>query len=76
MTQTNREGTTVIEIECSCKVCRVNAEALGLPLPLRAEAPAALVAMVKSAHGLVHVAHDPNDVTGAAARARSGVRAL
>ena len=65
------------EIQCSCKVCKANAAQLGLTLPLRAEAPAPLVAAVKGkVHGLVHMAHDPNGVTGAAARARTGVRAL
>jgi hypothetical protein len=64
-------------IQCQCKRCKANAESLGLTIPLRAEAPAALVAAVGGkVHGLVHMAHDPNAITGAAARARTGVRAL
>lgn len=66
-------------IECKCKVCKDNAARLGLPLPLAAEIPAALSAVARTAagrHGLVHMAHDPHAVTGAAARARTGVRAV
>lgn len=65
------------EIQCSCKTCNTNAATLGKTLPLRAEAPAVLVAAVKGkVHGLVHMAHDPNPVTGHAARTRTGVKAI
>lgn len=66
-------------IECSCKTCKTNAATLGKPLPLAAEVPPALAAIARTAqgrHGLVHMAHDPNAITGAAARARTNVRAL
>ena len=70
------------EIQCKCKICKSNAATLGLTLPLRAEVPAGnpvVAALLKTAsgrHGLVHMAHDPNAVTGAAARANTGVRAV
>jgi hypothetical protein len=69
--------TTTETVQCRCKTCKVNAAALGLPLPLRAEVPTVLLAQTNGkAHGWVHMAHDPNAVTGAAARARTGVRPI
>lgn len=60
---------TRVRITCNCKVCKANAVRLGLTGPLAADVPAALLAtMGGKRHGLVHVAHDPNRVTGAAAR--------
>jgi hypothetical protein len=67
----------MIAIKCNCKVCKANAAQLGVTAPLRAEVPAALLAQTNGkAHGWVHMAHDPNAITGAAARQRTGVRAL
>lgn len=67
----------MVEIKCNCKTCKANAALLGIAAPLRAEAPQVLIDAVKGkVHGLVDMAHDPNAITGAAARARTGVRAL
>jgi len=67
----------LVTVKCRCKVCKANAATLGLTAPLRAEVPAALLAQTKGkAHGWVHVAHDPNALTGAAARAATGIRPL
>jgi hypothetical protein len=70
-------NTDTVQIKCNCKLCKANAAQLGIPAPLRAEVPATLLAQAKGkTHGWVHMAHDPNAITGAAARARTGVRAL
>lgn len=67
----------MIRIECNCKTCKTNAATMGKGAPLAAMVPASLLAMVKGkTHGLVHMAHDPNALTGAAARARTGVQAV
>jgi len=64
-------------IECRCNICETNAEKAGASFPLAAEVPMALsqVALTSEGrHGLVHLAHDPNRITGASARLRTGVR--
>ena len=67
----------MIRIDCNCKICKTNAQALGKTAPLAAMVPTNLLAMVKGkTHGLVHMAHDPNALTGAACRARTGVEAV
>ena len=49
------------EISCKCKTCAVNAEKLGLALPLRAEVYVTALEKCKGkTHGLVHMAHDPS----------------
>jgi hypothetical protein len=56
------------EVTCDCTTCGGR----------RALVPAALVYLAltkKGRHGLVHLAHDPNAVTGHAARLRCGVEA-
>jgi hypothetical protein len=57
------------EITCKCEICQGR----------KALVPDALAALTKTKagrHGLVHLAHDPNAVTGAAARKRTGVQAI
>ena len=66
----------MVRIVCNCKTCKTNAAATGRAT-LEAMVPENLLAMVKGkTHGLVHMAHDPNAVTGEAARARTGVEAV
>lgn len=69
---------TTTRIQCQCKVCKSNAATLGLATPLVADVPEHLAVMIgKTAagrHGLVHMAYDPNAITGEAARIRTGVR--
>lgn len=70
--EADTEAMTTTEnviVECKCVVCGGR----------RAQVPVALKTLAATAqgrHGLVHVAHDPNAVTGAAARRRTGVVAL
>lgn len=67
----------MIQIKCTCRVCKANAAALGLPV-LRAEVPDALATVVKlkgAAHSFVYDAHSPSAVS-AAIRARTGIRPL
>lgn len=75
--------TTTITISCGCRTCKTNADQLGLPLPLRAEVPSRLMPTTGSdaklrglRHGFVAMAHDPNPITGAAARSATGVKPL
>jgi hypothetical protein len=68
----------MIEITCKCADCKANAKRLGVEV-LGARVPeklAWLTAKSTGRHGLVHMANDPNVVTGAAARAQTGVEAL
>jgi hypothetical protein len=66
-----------VRITCNCKTCKANATTMGKSAPLAAMVPEALLTMVKGkTHGLVNMAHDPNAVTGEAARVRTGVKAV
>lgn len=65
-TQTLTSGETITHrmtvIECSCKVCAINAQHLGKTLPLRAEITEALAARTttrKAIHAVIDMAHDP-----------------
>ena len=79
MTQTSTAAAQTVTLECSCKVCGVNAAKIGKTLPLRADVPARMVQAMsattdrKARHGLVYIAHDPNAVSGAAARKVTGI---
>ena len=67
----------MIRIACNCKTCKTNAAQIGRTAPLEAMVPSGLLdAMKGKTHGLVQMAHDPNALTGAAARARTGVEAV
>ena len=70
-------GMNTTRVTCNCKTCMTNAQEMGKTAPLAAMVPTNLLAMVKGkTHGLVHMAHDPNAVTGEAARVRTGVKAV
>jgi hypothetical protein len=76
---------TLVRVECSCKVCAMNAEKFGWTLPLVAEAPqcwfdslvrcSPKLSAKKVTHSAVYLAHDPSTIAGWA-RDRSGVKAL
>ena len=52
--------TNMVQVECSCNICKVNAAKLGKSLPLRAEiTPAFLAALKGKAHAAVAEAHHP-----------------
>ena len=52
--------TNMVQVECSCSICKVNAAKLGKSLPLRAEiTPAFLAALKGKAHAAVAEAHHP-----------------
>lgn len=60
----------VLTVECHCRICKSNGVSAAL-------LPAGLVYLTKTAkgrHNIVYIAHDPNAVTGAAVRARTGIR--
>lgn len=59
-------------ITCTCGTCKANGvagKAVLIPTAL-----SAVASTKQGRHGLVHMAFDTNAVTGAAARARTGVR--
>lgn len=59
--------TERVTVSCKCKTCKVNAEKLGLSLPLRAECSAMTLRACKGkAHGIVYLAHDPSPIAAAA----------
>ena len=67
-------GMNTTRVTCNCKTCKTNAAKMGVSAPLAAMVPDTLLAAVGGKrHGLVHMAHDPNAISGAAARARTGV---
>ena len=50
----------MVQVECSCNICKVNAAKLGKSLPLRAEVdPRFLAALKGKAHAAVCEAHHP-----------------
>ena len=50
----------MVQVECSCSICKVNAAKLGKSLPLRAEIPATFLAALKGKpHAAVFEAHHP-----------------
>ena len=52
--------TNMVQVECSCSICKVNAAKLGKSLPLRAEVtPAFLAALKGKPHAAVFEAHHP-----------------
>jgi hypothetical protein len=61
-------------VDCSCKICGINARTLGKSLPLRAEINASMAQVVKSFHSVVHLAHDP--ILGRMSAVQNGVVAL
>jgi len=52
--------TNMVQVECSCSICKANAAKVGKPLPLRAEiTPAFLAALKGKPHAAVFEAHHP-----------------
>lgn len=62
-------------IECSCKVCEVNAKYLGKELPLKASVTEALAKVLgKNTHATVELAHHP--ILGKSAAKQSNIVAV
>lgn len=72
-------ATDVIEVICTCGICRDNAARLGVET-LGARVPRVFYDQCKPTpkgrHGLVHLANDPNDLTGEMTRRNTGVSPL
>jgi len=52
--------TNMVQVECSCNICKANAAKLGKSLPLRAEITEAFLTVLKGkAHAAVAEAHHP-----------------
>jgi len=50
----------MVQVECSCNICRANAAKLGESLPLRAEITTAFLAVLNGKpHAAVYEAHHP-----------------
>lgn len=54
-------GHTMTQIQCACRICKINAEKIGATLPLRAEVTESLAAILdrKGIHNVVADAHHP-----------------